>query len=77
MKLEMDFKNYKKCYYLFNRQKLIEYSKNYYIYKKCNGDLGDIEITENMKKFLEHYKKKNNLEQTIKIKKVDTIMDFS
>ena len=33
MKLEMDFKNYKKCYYLFNRQKLIEYSKNYYLVK--------------------------------------------
>ena len=73
---------YKRCYYLFNKKKLIEYSKNYYTYKKCNGDFTNAEISDNMKIFLSKYKqhnKKDKLEPkpNIKIKKGDFILSFN
>ena len=46
---QLNMTQYKRCYYLFNKKKLIEYSKNYYTYKKCNGDFTNAEISDNMK----------------------------
>ena len=48
---------YKKMYYLNNKSNLIDYSKSYYTYQKCNGNLTDEMIDTQMTKFLKKYKK--------------------
>lgn len=62
MKSIEDVKLYKRMYYLSNRKKLCEYSKNYYTYQKAKGDLSNEEISEQMKKFLKTYKKHSKKE---------------
>ena len=60
MKSFEDIVLYKKMYYLANKNKLKNYSKNYYTYKKSSGNLTNEEINEEMKKFLSNYKNHNN-----------------
>lgn len=75
--------DYKRCYYLYNKKKLIEYSKNYYTYKKCGGDFTDEEISDNMKIFLSKYKKHKKKEileepkRNIRIQKGFLVLEFS
>tara|TARA_R110000823_G_C15834003_1_gene490515 strand:+ start:132 stop:374 length:243 start_codon:yes stop_codon:yes gene_type:complete len=70
----LDNIEYRKCYYIHNKDKLIEYSKNYYLFKKTKGDLDNVDITENMKIFLSKYKKqKIPVEKTKFIIKNDLI----
>ena len=59
MKSFEDIVLYKKMYYLANKNKLKNYSKNYYTYKKSAGNLTNEEINEEMKKFLSNYKNHN------------------
>ena len=59
-KYPIEMKTYKQLYYLHNRDKLIEYSQQYYKYHKCNGNFDDEEdINDKMKIFLRYYKKAN------------------
>jgi biotin-(acetyl-CoA carboxylase) ligase len=73
MENELDLKEYRRCYYLHNREKLVEYSKSYYKFKKGEYDVEN----ENMKKFLSRYKKqKIKSNDKVKIKKGDIILKF-
>tara|TARA_R100000935_G_scaffold54686_1_gene83824 strand:- start:504 stop:758 length:255 start_codon:yes stop_codon:yes gene_type:complete len=74
-------KLYKKLYYLHNKQKLCEYSKNYYTYQKCKGDIDNDQINVQMKEFLRNYKKNNNNKNksniiNVKIEKEFTTLKF-
>jgi len=80
MKSENEMKLYKKMYYLNNKKKLCDYSKNYYTYKKCRGNLTNDQINENFNKFLKSYKKNKtnskNVNNKCSIKKENIIISF-
>ena len=69
-------KEYKRCYYLLNRERLIQYSKNYYQYKKWKeSDIMD----ENMRLFLSKYKKNKTPQESedrIKIRNEKVVLIF-
>lgn len=85
-KSESEIKVYKRMYYLLNQKKLCEYSRNYYSYKKCQGDLQVEDINVQMKNFLKNYKKNNTnkniikednkIINNVKIDKTNTIIKF-
>ena len=57
----MNEKDYKRCYYLVNKEKLLDYQKTYYKYKKnCNEN-----FDEKMKTFLKHYKKREEKKEIV------------
>ena len=80
---QLTMNEYKRCYYLFNKHKLIEYSKNYYTYKKCNGDFTNLDISDNMRLFLSKYKQHSKKDKekekkiSLKINKGDFILCFN
>jgi hypothetical protein len=82
MKTAKELKEYKTMYYIYNRKKLIEYSQNYYKYRKCDGELTDGELTESMNRFLISYKGNNRQNENyieiinIKINKEPIIIKF-
>ena len=55
--MKIPVQDYKRCYYLYNKKHLLEYSKNYYTYQKCAGKIDDDRMTESMKQFTASYKK--------------------
>ena len=57
MKSYSEIQTYKRNYYLLNKRKLCEYSKCYYKYSKCKGDLSTEEISESLRQFMNKYKK--------------------
>jgi len=79
MKSYQEIQNYKKSYYLVHRKKLCQYSKNYYKYSKCYGNLSDNEISQSLKDFINKYKSnyKKNEKGKIKIKKEQINISFN
>ncbi len=79
MKSYSEIQEYKRNYYLLNKRKLCEYSKCYYKYSKCNGDLSTEEISESLRNFIGKYKKnyKKNEITKVEIKRKPTIICFS
>jgi hypothetical protein len=82
-KSPLEMKTYKQLYYIYNRDKLIEYSQQYYKYNKSNRNFeNETDYDEKMKTFLKYYKPANpqnklNLEtEPIKISKDNTIVIF-
>lgn len=70
MKSYEEVKQYKKLYYLNNKKKLCDYSTNYYKYKKCKGEFTNEQISEQLKLFIDKYKKHSTKkDDTIKIRK--------
>lgn len=77
MKSYDEIKQYKKLYYLNNKIKLCNYSTNYYKYKKCNGEFTNEQISEQLKHFLEKYKKHNkSKDEKITIRKDNILICF-
>ena len=70
---------YKRAYYLVNKRKLCEYSKNYYLYSKCNRDMSNAEISDSLKQFMKKYKSnyKKNEGGKIKIKQQEIKISFN
>jgi hypothetical protein len=56
MKSYEQIQQYKRAYYLVNKRKLCEYSKNYYLYSKCYRDMTNEEISDSLKNFIKKYK---------------------
>ena len=82
MKNSEEMRLYKRMYYLNNKSNLIDYSKSYYTYQKCNGNLTNEMINEEMKKFLRKYKKHNSnykdcSSEKIKISKKNIKISFN
>ena len=78
MKSYSEIQQYKKAYYLVNKRKLCEYSKNYYLYSKCSRDMTNEEISDSLKDFIKKYKSnyKKNDNSKINIKKQNIIISF-
>jgi hypothetical protein len=79
MKSYSDIQAYKRSYYLVNKRKLCEYSKNYYLYSKCYKDCSNAEISESLKDFIKKYKSnyKKNQGGKIEIKKQQIKISFN
>lgn len=79
MKSYEQIQSYKRAYYLVNKRKLCEYSKNYYLYSKCNRDMNHAEISESLKQFIKKYKSnyKKNEGAKIKIKQQEIKISFN
>lgn len=79
MKTYQEIQNYKRAYYLVNKRKLCQYSKNYYLYSKCNRDMSNTEISESLKQFIKKYKSNYNKNQggKIEIKKQQINISFN
>ena len=83
MKSQQEIREYKKLYYIHNRNKLCNYSNSYYHYKKCAGDLTEHEIDEKMKLFLKSYKNhtrkihNDDIMNKIKIKRQNIVLNFN
>ena len=67
MKTYQELQSYKRSYYLVHKKKLCQYSKNYYLYSKCNRDMSNTEISESLKQFMKKYKSNYNKNQGGKI----------
>jgi hypothetical protein len=80
-KYNLNIKDYTKCYYQHNREKLLNYSKNYYTYKKNDGNISESDLSEKMKTFILHYKKQGtNIEEIdtkITIEKKNIVISFN
>jgi predicted component of type VI protein secretion system len=78
MKSYEQIQDYKRAYYLVNKRKLCEYSKNYYLYSKCYRDMTNEEISDSLKDFIKKYKSnyKKNDNSKINIKKQNIIISF-
>ena len=77
--MKIPVQDYKRCYYLYNKKHLLEYSKNYYTYQKCAGKIDDDRMTESMKQFTATYKRhsKNHIpKQPVKIENGNIIVKF-
>ena len=79
MKSYQEIQMYKRAYYLVNKRKLCEYSKNYYLYSKCNRDMSNTEISESLKQFMKKYKSNYNKNQggKIEIKRKEINISFN
>ena len=78
MKSYEEIQSYKRKYYLLNKRKLCQYSKNYYLYSKCYRDMSNAEISESLREFIKKYKSnyKKNENGKIKIKQQEIIISF-
>ncbi len=68
-----DIKHYKRMYYLANKDRLCNYSSNYYRYKKCEGKFSNDEIDSQLRTFINKYKKHTDIEENkikIEIKEI-------
>jgi len=77
--MKIPIQDYKRCYYLYNKKHLLEYSKNYYTYQKCAGKLDDDRMTESMKQFAATYKRHSKTcepKKEIKIKTGNIVVKF-
>tara|TARA_R100000951_G_scaffold8297_3_gene7547 strand:- start:6460 stop:6699 length:240 start_codon:yes stop_codon:yes gene_type:complete len=75
MKSYDDIRHYKRMYYLANKDRLCNYSTNYYKYKKCNGEFSNEEIDSQLRLFIKKYKKHSEIrENKIKIRKDEPII---
>ena len=78
MKSYDDIRHYKRMYYLANKDRLCNYSSNYYKYKKCEGKFSNDEIDSQLKHFIKKYKKHTDIEENkIKIEKKDIKVSFN
>lgn len=79
MKSYSEIQEYKRSYYLVNKRKLCEYSKNYYLYSKCYKDFSNAEISESLREFIKKYKSnyKKNHDGKIKIKQEEIKISFN
>ena len=79
MKTYQEIQNYKRAYYLVNKRKLCQYSKNYYLYSKCYKDMTNVEVSESLKQFIKKYKSNYNKNQggKIEIKKQQINISFN
>lgn len=72
-----DIKHYKRMYYLANKDRLCNYSSNYYRYKKCEGKFSNDEIDSQLRTFISKYKKHTDIEENkIKIEKKEIKVSF-
>jgi hypothetical protein len=75
MKSYDDIRHYKRMYYLANKDRLCNYSNNYYKYKKCNGEFSNEEIDSQLRLFIKKYKKHSEIrENKIQIRKNESIV---
>jgi hypothetical protein len=73
-----DIKHYKRMYYLANKDRLCNYSSNYYRYKKCEGKFSNDEIDSQLRTFINKYKKHTDIEENkIKIEKKEIKVSFT
>jgi hypothetical protein len=68
----MNEKDYKRCYYLVNKERLLDYQKTYYKYKKNYNENFD----EKMKIFLKHYKKREEKKEEDKVEKKKNLISI-
>ena len=75
MKSYDDIRHYKRMYYLANKDRLCNYSTNYYKYKKCNGEFSNEEIDSQLRLFIKKYKKHSEIKDNrIQIRKNESIV---